>query len=217
MPIMNNAIHILDTNIILSYASDFEENHVDCQTYFSLDIIKTTCSRVNIELGRISSKRNKLYEDIKRFLETISSIEKYTPSIPLNDNEIKHVKKIMPFLMKVPMYNIRQYLDRKIREIQSGINNARNMLKKPFIGLYNHIALETHIDKWINNMSDSQILSDSCCWARETKSNFILSTNDYSDFINKREDLYYCICGYYENDYKDKNFEILSVSEILHK
>jgi len=214
---MNNVLHILDTNVIISYASDFEESHADCQTYFSLDVIKTTCSRVNIELRRISSKRKKLYDDIKSFADNSPSIEDYTPSIPLNSNEIKHVQEIMPLLMKVPRYRIRQYLDRKIREIQSGINEAKRMLKKPFIRLYSHTALELQINKWINNMNDSQILSDSYCWSREARSNFVLSTNDYSDFISNRDNLYYCVCGFYGVEYKDKNFEILSVSEILKK
>lgn len=214
---MNNVIHILDTNVIISYASDFEENYADCKKYFSLNVIKTTCSRVNIELGRIRSKRKKLYDDIKRYSDNSSSVEEYEPSISLNSNEIKHVQIIMPLLMKEPIYRIRQYLDRKIRELQLGITEAKRMLKKPFIRLYNHTALEAQINKWINNMSDSKILSDSYCWSRETKSNFILSTNDYSDFINKRDDLYYCICGFYGIEYIDKNFEILSVSEILQK
>lgn len=214
---MNNCMHILDTNVILAYASDFETNHSDCQKFFSLDYVKTTCSRVIIELNKIRSRRQKLYDDIKKFSDSGLSLKKYTPSIPMKKNDKLHMKDILPKILVIPIYEIRKYIDRKTREIQKGIEKAKKLLKKPFIKPYHHNPLEIGLNKWIDNKADSCILSDSFCWGEENKNYFIFCTNDFSDFINNREDIYYCICGLKGIEYRDKNFEILSVSEILQK
>ena len=42
MKTMSERIHVLDTNVIIGFASDFEISHDDCQNLFSLEIIKKT-------------------------------------------------------------------------------------------------------------------------------------------------------------------------------
>ena len=214
---MSKSIHVLDTNVIIGFASDFEVNHDDCQSLFSLNVIKKTCLRVINELSKLSARRNKLYNDVKKYIRNNNSVVGFKPSIPLNKNDAKHLNSILSILSAVPNHRLIKIIDTKIREIQSGIREARNKLQAPSIPLYDYVALEASLQTWVENPSDACIISDSVFWAEEQSENIILCSNDFSDIIHNRDDIYYCVCGFRPYEFRDKPFEICSVQEILMK
>ena len=169
------------------------------------------------ELGRLKARRNKLYDDVKQYIRKNKSIVGFTPSFPLNNNDARHMKDILVILSAVPNHRLIQFIDSINRKIQSGIKEARKRLQIPSIPLFNYGILEARIQKWIPNASDACIISDSVCWAEKQKENIIICSNDFSDIIRNRDDIYYSVCGIRPYDFRDKPFEICSVQEVLNK
>lgn len=209
-------MHVLDTNVIIGFAVDFESHHENCQMFFSLDILKKTCARVINELGRIQSRRRDLYSDMKRFVSRNNDITGYVPNINIKyDSDKTHLRAILIILSKIPPPQLISIIDRKKREIESGIKEARRRLILPSIEPVHYTALETDLDKWVTNHNDSQIISDSVCWAEDESVEISIVSNDFSDIIKNREDIYYCVCAFRPYNYSDKPFVINSVEEII--
>lgn len=211
---MIDPIHVLDTNVIIGYATYFENNHDDCQRYFSLDLLKKTCLRVISELGKLDSRRRRLYSDIKNHIKINGTILNFLPSVTLNNNDHIHMKQVLNILLQIPNHQLIKELDRIVRGIISGIKDAKSQLTGESIPLQNYFGLENEIHKWIPNKDDACILSDAVYWA-ETNSKIVFCSNDYSDIINKSEDVYYCVSGYRGYTYLEKPFTIKSVQAIL--
>jgi len=211
---LNDFTHFLDSNIIIGYATDFEDIHDKCQQYFEMDIVKKTGSRVYTEVGRLKARRRKLHNDLKTYLSKNLDIEKYKPSVPVKGNDLRHLKELLKEILTVKPYKALNYLDRKVRTIEAGIREAFDKITKPFITLYNYTILEHALNKWINNMSDSCILSDAVCWA-EKNDKLIFCTNDNKDYLSNKEDIYYAICSVRPYDYRDLPIEIVGIKEII--
>ncbi|MHA1971540.1 MAG: hypothetical protein ACTSW1_01035, partial [Candidatus Hodarchaeales archaeon] len=128
--------------------------------------IKRTCSRVHSELGRVKTRRrNKIYENLITFLKGNSNIDEFTPSVPLSKSDKGHFMDLLQDLKEQPVEKILSYRRRKLREIESGIQDALDKLAKPFIGIVNDVACEASLNRSIKNMSDCRILSDALCWS----------------------------------------------------
>jgi len=152
---------------------------------------------------------------MKRFVNRNNDLEGYTPNIEIkHNNDNKFLLAILEVLSSVPPHELISLIDRKKREIEAGIKEARRRLIVPSIEPQMYAALETDIDKWVQNRNDSKLISDSVIWAEDQNENISIVSNDFSDIIRKREDIYYCVCAIRPYDFADKPFVINSVAEI---
>jgi len=204
-----------DTNIILGYATDFETIHVKCQTIFQDSRIKRTCSRVHSEIGRIKSRRTKkIYKDLLKYIQNNISIDGFTPSAPIKNNDLGHLRALLADLRRQPIGQALGYLRRKIREIESGIRDALDKLARPHIGISNDVACEASLNRSISNMNDCRILSDALCWA-EKENYLIFCTNDNHDFIRRRNDIYRKIAQARSYEHQDIPIKIMGLNEMV--
>lgn len=204
-----------DTNIILGYATDFEPKHEKCQTIFQDNRTKRTCSRVQIELGRIKSRRNNaIYSDLLDFIKKNTSIEEFTPSAPIKNNDLRHLNLLLEDLRKQPIEKALGYLRRKIREIKSGVKDALDKLVRPHIGLYHDVACEASLNRSIKNMNDCRILADALCWA-EKHNPLIFCTNDNHDFVRRKDDIYRRIAQAKPYEEPDIPIKIMGLDELI--
>jgi len=206
--------HFIDSNIIIGYATDFEEIHDKCQVYFNRDIRRRTGVRVYTEVRKVRARRRKLYDDLRKFLTINMNVKEFSPSVRLKVNDFKYLRDLLAELATINIFKVVQYLDRKVRTIEAGIREAFDKILKPFIKPYNYVLLENELDKFIQNMDDSRILSDAICWAEENEK-IIFCTNDYKDYLSNKEDIYYGICSIRPYELQDLPVEIVGINEII--
>ena len=152
---------------------------------------------------------------MQTFVKRNNNLAKYTPSINIKyENDKRHLATILQILSKVPPYELISFIDHKKREIEAGIKEARRRLDVPSIEPQMYLALELGLEKWVENKNDIKIISDSVTWAEKQKEEISLVSNDFSDIIKNREDIYYCVCSYRPYDFSEKPFVIESVLEI---
>jgi predicted nucleic acid-binding protein len=202
-----------DTNIILGYATDFEQDHDKCEKIFQDPRIKRICSRVHSEIGRIKARRLKyLYEDLIGFIKGGGDPTEFKPKCEIGDNDERHLRNLLGALSKNPPLD---YVRRKRREIESGINNAFTKLKTPHIQPVHDTICENSINSCVPNRSDSQILSDALYWAEKNKILFFC-TKDRADIIGKRDQIYKRITTARPYQIKDIPLKIFDLTELIH-
>lgn len=205
----------LDTNIFLGFATDFEEDHERCKEVFFRNYTRRTGSRVNSELNRVKSRRYRvIYNDLLDFLKRQMPINRFTPSVTLNENDGRHLKQLLKQLRKLSATKTLNYLRHKIREIWDGVKYALTLVCRPFITLYNYVICEVAINRCINNLNDARILSDALCWA-ENNQPLIFCTSDNKDFVSNRTMIYQRIAHIRSYGLDDVPIEIRGIKEII--
>ena len=155
---------------------------------------------------------------MKSFVNRNNDLAGYTPSIEIKHKTDKdHLMAILKVLSSVSPSELISLIDRKKREIEAGIKEARRRLVLPSIEPQMYFVLETGLQKWMQNQNDSKLISDSVIWAEDKKENISIVSNDFSDIIKNREDIYYYVCACRPYDFADKPFIIESVAEINEK
>ena len=83
----------LDTNLFLSYATDFEKTRNKSERLFHGIYERFSGIRVTMELNKIKKRRSKLYKDLLNFYSKNPISTKYNPSVSVKKNDraiLKH-------------------------------------------------------------------------------------------------------------------------------
>jgi len=205
--------HFLDTNIILGYAIDFEKDHNKCIIYLQNNDVKRTGTMVNSEISKIRKRRQKLYSDLSKHVRSQKPPSQYVASVSLS-NDIRHMTNFIGSINSSNIGQILNYITRKGKEIEKGIQEALTKIKRPLISPANDTILEACLNSCVYNRNDVKIISDALCYA-EKNSKMIFCSNDYTDIIKNRNKIYKEITN--NRSYPPQNIpiEIKSLSEII--
>lgn len=87
----------VDSCVFIAYATEFEEFHSSCITFFEeTECEKYTSKYVEGELNKKLDRRTKLYKDYSKYLAC--GDDDFTPSVYLNNNDKRHQRTYKQFI-----------------------------------------------------------------------------------------------------------------------
>jgi len=207
----------LDTNIILAYAIDFEEdNHKKAVTLFHGSHTRFTAIRVKSELGKIKRRRAVLYNDLDQFLGADRPVSEFNPSVQIKSNDKKHLSQLLTKLSNTDKQEILKLFRKMRRIIDQQITIAFSMIARPLIPISSDLSGVAALGTLINNQSDVEILIDALCWAENNKKRTIIfCTVDWTDVLGQRTAIYAKICSIRGCTTKEIPLEIRSLQELI--
>jgi hypothetical protein len=144
------------------------------------------------------------------------SLDQYIESIATEENDIGFLKVIVLFLQRkhrgqawYQMYRLHIQILEKLID-----NTFQQEIENPLIQHSDDTSLVSNIDTVIQNHSDSQIFINMITHFQSLPhlQPLLFTTNDYQDFINRRQDL----DNWYQNQFSNSSFfEIVDIHETL--
>jgi hypothetical protein len=206
----------LDSNIFLSYATDFEKNHKKSVRLFHGNFNRYSGIRVRAELNKIRRRRWQLYEDLYAYLDQNKQTNEFVSQITLSKNDRIHVEQLLNLLSKMSKEALMLLLRKISRIIEQGVQLALSMTLKPLIPISGDLSSEKQIAQITDNLSDAEILVDALCWAEKNHgSKITYCTTDYGDVLNKRVQIYGMICRIRAYSLSELPLEISSLDELV--
>jgi len=180
---MNHAF--IDSCVFISYATEFEDFHSSCITFFDeTDCYKCTSESVKRELSLKLKKRNRLYQDYSKFLSKRGTEDyKVSPDIYLNKNDVRHLKEIVEQLSVISAHEqltfLRQFNKRLGLRIERVVTNLNEVIPRNSDSYFKAL-----INTIIPNEDDSWILNDAIHWSLTTE-NATFVTLDGEIYYNR--------------------------------
>jgi len=204
----------IDTNIFLSYATDFEKNHDKSECLFHGKYDRHTGIRVKMELDNIKKRRTKIYKDLLQFYKQNSCISNFKPSVKLKKNDEIHLKELLNHLKTIKKSEVLRCIRTIGRIIDQGVRHALSLVASPLIPFSRDLLCEKQMEMCIRNQNDAKIFVDALCWA-EDNSPAIFCTQDYSDIVSKREAIYQKVRQIRAYDPEELPLKIVSLNELF--
>ncbi len=105
----------LDTNLFLTYATDFEQNHDKAIELFENETHKKfTGMRVKTELNKVLKRRKKVYRDVIKSCCQNGGTQSFTYPRGLRKNDRLHLKQLFSQLRALMHVDVLTYLREKI-------------------------------------------------------------------------------------------------------
>ena len=211
----------LDTNVIMSRACEYENNHHKCKKILTSKYNIYTSKTVKRELKKLV-RRRKDYRD-KLILWKYESkdskqqqgINKYLKQISFNRNDLRFLKRIRVFLLKeqrgrdwIGMYQLHvDLIETRIEEC------LEKEIIKPLLPVVKDRAAFKSLLTIITNSVDCQIVLDMMFGIKKRRQQINFITDDYNDIIQQNA----AIQRWYTTFFKQTGsfLEILSVSEAV--
>lgn len=179
----NNAF--VDSCVFIAYATEFEEHHPICITFFEeTKCDKYTSESVSRELSLKLRKRDALYGDYSKFLAQGGT--KYRPSIYINDNDQRHIEEFVRHLSSIPAHEKLTFLRHLGKRLKIRINKAMGFISE-VIPRNNDVYFKAIINSIIFNEPDCWILNDAIHWSL-SNGDIVFVTLD-GEIYHKREPL----------------------------
>ena len=204
-----------DSNLFLSYAIDFEEDHAASVRFFHGNYSRFTGIRVRMELNKIKKRRRKLYRDLENAFSQNVSPAQFQPTVALKDNDLDHLRQLLERIGQYSPPDLLVFVRRIGRIIDQGIINAFSKLAGPLVPISTDLVCIRQIELCVDNANDAGILVDALCWA-ERRRQSIFCTADYKDLVNKRNTIYRMICRIRGYDAAARPLVIMSLDEFLY-
>lgn len=177
----NNAF--VDSCVFIAYATEFEEHHPICITFFEeTKCDKYTSESVSRELSLKLRKRDDLYKDYSKFLAQGGT--EYTASIYLNDNDQRHLRELRRHLSGIPAHDQLTFLRLFGKRLKVRIEKGVGFIKE-VIPRNNDVYFKAIINSIIVNEPDCWILNDAIQWSL-SKREVVFVTLD-GEIYHKRE------------------------------
>lgn len=174
----------VDSCIFIAYATEFEDFHSKCITFFEdTECEKYTSESVEGELKRKLKRRNALYKDYSKFLASKSN--DYSASIYLNENDIRHLQDFREHLASTPVHEQLTFLRLFGKKLEFRIKKAMRFIRE-IIPRNGDAYFKAIINSVISNENDSWILNDAVHLSLNNN-NVVFVTLDGEIYHNREE------------------------------